>query len=48
MLSCASGCVSIKKKGGSCRPGCFCSQNYFDMLSILSILSALSIFTVMT
>ena len=41
--------VSIKKKGGPCRPSAVLSNlNYFDMLSILSIFSALSIFTLMS
>ncbi len=41
--------VSIKKKGGPCRPLLFqFSNNYFDMLSILSVFSALSILTLMT
>ena len=41
-----SGCASIKKKGGLCRPPVLQFRNrYFDMSPILS---ALSIFTLMT
>jgi hypothetical protein len=41
-----AGCVSIKKKGGPCRPLVFQFRNrYFDMVSVFA---ALSIFTLMT